>query len=165
MKLTALILTFVFSALSFAETIPGNSRNIKINHIVVGTVAKEVRQVPCRMADTDLNCYETVSTKEVVEVTVGYISSIAREDENFTVQFLASEFTAEELKALSIRSSVKRVQAANKIFDLVMKKERRTGSYTYCPYEMPATCRPGEEWTREYDNEVLVVNVVKKAKQ
>ena len=162
MKFALLLIGLSLSFAVVAEVIPGIARNIKINHIVIGRTATASVQVPCRTADTDLNCYEQTAFKDFVEVTVDYSANTHMDDESFKVSFDASEFSADELARLSIRSAVKRIQAAKEIFELKISKERRTGSRTYCPYEIPASCKPGEEWTDTYDNEVTVVELIKK---
>lgn len=157
-----LIALSLMSLSSFAAEIPGRAGNIKISHIMVGKIVTETVQVPCTMPDSDLNCYKPIAWKNAVSVVVDYSTGSIAEDENFTAEFDVSEFSAEELKALSAHSAVNRVKAAKKIFALEIREEERTSTNTYCPYEIPYTCRAGEEVTDTYHGTIKIVDVVRK---
>lgn len=159
---TLFLATALMSLNAFAAEIPGRASQIKISHIMVGNVVTESVQVPCTMPDSDLNCYKPVKTQKMVTVVVDYNTSTIAEDENFSVNFDAKDFSEEELAALSIRSAVKRVKAANKIFALEIREEERTSTNTYCPYEVPYTCRENEYVTDTYQGTIKIVDVVKK---
>jgi hypothetical protein len=136
----ALIIASVFLALNaFAAEIPGRASNIKISHIVI----------------------ETVAAKDMVTVVVGYTTSMFVEDANFSVNFDVSEFSEEELKALSVLSAFSRVEAANKIFALNIREEERTSTNTYCPFEAPHICTEDEVVTDTYQGSIKIVDVVK----
>lgn len=161
---TLMIATAFLALNAFAVEIdlPGRARNIHINHVTVGPIATETVEVPCTFGDSDLTCYKPVAFKDVVTLTVDYFTSPGAENDFETIQFDASEFSAEELTALSTGSHNKRMKAVNRIFALNIREEARTSTNTYCPYDVPVTCRADEYVTDTYHGTVKVVDVVKK---
>lgn len=156
-----LIALSLMSLSTFAAEIPGSARHIKISHIMVGKVVTETVQIPCTMPDSDLNCYKPVAWKNTVSVMVDYSTASIAEDEHFKVEFDQELFSPEELKALSVRSAVTRVKLAKKIFRLEIREEERTTISTYCPYEIPYTCRADEEVTDTFQSTIKIVDVIK----
>ncbi len=165
MKLTWIALGLTLSVNTLASTvISGNATGIKLSFVNVTSIYSEFKPIPCTLPDSDLNdCKWPTASKKIVQVTVDYhSSSIADSEESFVTNFDLSDFTAEELTALSSRNAGVRMRAGRNLFEVKVVTEYRTVSQTVCQADSTIDCIDGRNsYTDTYVTKVKVVNVVR----